>query len=546
MTIAFLFFYLAGSASAQVEITEIMYNLEGGDSGREWIELRNTGIESVDLYSWRFFEADSNHKIYTEKGGDVIGLGSYIEPNSYVILSNAVDVFMLDHSSYSGIVYYSSFSLHNTGELLIIRDSELNDIDPVTYSSEWGANGDGNSLQKVNGSWCAGTPTPGAENISIYADSPDDDPSPSGDDEDEPDNESTQEQEPPATYSDTMPSWAEEPKISTYAGARKRIIVAGASIDFKGQSRGADGEPLQFARYIWSFGDGACDEGKEITHTYYYPGEYVVVLNTASGRYATMDRVVVKVISANIVITNVSFDDPSFIEIHNKTSYELDLSQWQLKAGKQIFTIPQDTFIKPKKKIVFPSQVTELFIKKGDKVTFLYPSGDIVASYSAKENIPAPVNKDSNETQTTQPASDYVKEKVVTKDTAYNNLFPHNTVKSEGSSILGYVDIEENEEAKPAAAESFGVVKPAAARSYGEVKEELITPDIDNTAQVANVLSETESRKSNKEDGLFWGIMGVSLISLIAIYGVLISKEKENPVQAEDEVSLYKIIEIED
>ena len=74
----------------------------------------------------------------------------------------------------------------------------------------------------------------------------------------------------------------------------------------------------------------------------------------------------------------------------------------------------------------------------------------------------------------------------------------------------------------------------------------MVIPNIDNIAQAANVLSGSRSQKNDQESGLFWGIMGVSLVSLIAIYGVLISKEKEKSVQVGDEVGLYKIIEIED
>ncbi len=509
----FLFFCLAQTTFAQVEITEIMYSLEGPDDPYEWVEIYNNGSNEIDISEWRFNDGD-NHKfvISEEKGGQ----GSLVLASfSYAIIADDANTFISKYSSFSGTVIDTVMSLNNTFDTLQIKDVAGVIVSEKLYYSSVGADGDGNSLQKVNSSWCAGVPTPGGVNINVCADSSDDDSPASGDDGD------TQEQEPPATYSDTMSSWAEESKISAYAGVRKRVVVAGASTQFMGQSRAADGEPLQFARYIWSFGDGAREEGKDITHTYYYPGEYVVVLNTASGGYAAMDRVSVEVISADIAISNVSFDDPSFIEIYNKTSYELDLSQWKLKVGKQKFTISQDTFIKPKKKIIFPAQVTKLSIKKGDEISFLYPSGDIVTSHSAKEDLPTPTNKTSNNTQTAQPASDYVEEKVVVKNTA-----------------------NQKEEEKLAVAGSFGgVAKSAVARSYGEVKEELITP---NTAQAANVLSEARSQKENKDDGLFWGIMGVSLVSLIAIYGVLISKERENPVQSGDEIGLYKIIEIED
>ena len=563
LTTTFLFFYLAQTAFAQVEITEIMYDFEeGSDSGREWVEIHNTNGDLIDISDWRFFEAETNHKLKIIFGGGILSSGEYA-----IIVSDDVK-FYIDNPTFSHDVLDSSFSLSNTGEVLTIRDSDLNDVNLVTYSSEWGANGDGNSLQKVNGSWCAGTPTPGMENISVCADSPDDDPNPAlrdgqGDDEEyPPDDRSTQEQELPATYSGTIPSWTEEPKISTYAGARKRIVLAGADINFEGKSNGVDGKLLPYARHVWNFGDGSQGIGKEIIHTYYYPGEYVVVLNTTSGEYAAMDRILVEVIPADILISNVSFDNPSFIEIYNKTSYELDLSRWQLKVGEWKFTIPRDTFIRPKKKIIFPSQVTKFSFKKGSEITLLYPSGDIVTSYyKEEENIPTQANKILNNTQTAQPTNDYVEEKVVIKNTtkneASNNSSSQNIVKSKENSARSYADINESKETKPSSAKSYSEAKPAftspkplaeegVARSSDVAKEKLINSNVSNTAQVANVLGGVEPRKENKKDGLFWGIIGVSLISLIAIYGVLISKEKKNSVSAGNEACLYKIIEIED
>ncbi|MCR4281332.1 MAG: lamin tail domain-containing protein, partial [Candidatus Kaiserbacteria bacterium] len=45
------------TASAQVVISEIMYDLEtGSDSGREWVEVFNSGGSSVNLTDWKVSE----------------------------------------------------------------------------------------------------------------------------------------------------------------------------------------------------------------------------------------------------------------------------------------------------------------------------------------------------------------------------------------------------------------------------------------------------------------------------------------------------------
>ncbi|MCK5590374.1 MAG: lamin tail domain-containing protein, partial [Candidatus Pacebacteria bacterium] len=386
-----------------------MYDLEeGSDTGREWIEIYNGSGNSVDILGLRLFEAKTTHKEFKIISGDgILSLGEYA-----IIVADDTK-FYIDNPTFSGDVLDSSFSLRQKdgiGERLVIRDSEENDIDSVTYDPLWGASGDGNSLQKINGSWCAGVPTPGTINANTCASLPDND---VGDNETPPnDEEEAQEQELSSVYSSPVPSWVEELKINTYAGVRKRIIVAGASVDFSGVSAGVDEKPLLYARYVWNFGDGSIGEGKGIKHTYYYPGEYVVVLNTSSGGSTATDRVLVEVIPADIVISEAFFERPSFVEIYNKTSYELDLSKWKIKSGKQIFNIPQNTFVRAKKKIIFPEQITKLPLKEGSEISLLYSSGEIVTTYKERESASILVNKVENEIQEqksiVEPASDYV------------------------------------------------------------------------------------------------------------------------------------------
>ena len=61
-----MFFVLAHTAYANLEITEIMYNPKGDDANREWIELYNNGDESVTIISgktdsaWRFDDGSSS------------------------------------------------------------------------------------------------------------------------------------------------------------------------------------------------------------------------------------------------------------------------------------------------------------------------------------------------------------------------------------------------------------------------------------------------------------------------------------------------------
>src|SRR3989344_4319339 len=50
---------LPASVAASVQITELMYDLEGADNGFEWVEITNTGSTAVDVGKWRLFERKS-------------------------------------------------------------------------------------------------------------------------------------------------------------------------------------------------------------------------------------------------------------------------------------------------------------------------------------------------------------------------------------------------------------------------------------------------------------------------------------------------------
>ncbi|MBU1246790.1 lamin tail domain-containing protein [Patescibacteria group bacterium] len=563
--LALLFLSFSVNVSAQIEITEIMYDLEGSDDKREWIELYNNSDETIDISGWRLFEAEINHKLKIISGdGNLIGGG-------YAVIVSDDTQFFSERPNFSGSIFDSSFSLSNTGEILIIRDSELNDIDSVSYLSEWGGAGDGNSLQKINNSWVSAFPTPGALNTEgdTNSNTTTDDPIISDNTTDSQQNTTNNSQESYTAYSETTPEWAIAPKITAYAGVRERIAIAEVSTRFVGVTRGADNIPLSFTRYSWSFGDGARGEGEKVKHTYYYPGEYIVTLDVVSGNYTAMDRVVVEVINADIVIANVSFGSASFIEIKNNSSRELDLSQWQLKVDHQIFVFPINTFIMPNKKLVFPSQVTKLLTKKGDKISLLYPNSKVAtrfhkiesnienttnASTMPSKNTHLGVKPLSGEFTSNQPNITSVSTSSI-QNTHLEVESPSESLGSNGglqgnpvssadvvnlssssttandSVILGYKNVVQNIEKKqsniPNLTQAQATVYPSA--------------NINNTNQRQN---------TNKNTGLFWGLLGVSFLSLIAIYAVLESSsaksEPNNNSSIQNEAGAYKIIEIEE
>lgn len=143
---------------ANIEISEIMYDLKtGSDDGREWVEVFNNSDTEADLSSFKFFEANTNHKLVLFQGEKNLGAHSYA-----IIVSDPMK-FKTDWSNFSGIIFDSSFSLNNGGEILAIKNADLI-VDEYAYNSSSGGAGNGKSLQKINGVWTGAMPTPGAEN----------------------------------------------------------------------------------------------------------------------------------------------------------------------------------------------------------------------------------------------------------------------------------------------------------------------------------------------------------------------------------------------
>lgn len=148
------------TASAGISISEIVYDPDGSDTKREWVEIFNTGPDAVNLTDWKFVDK-SNHALNVPpKNG---GVGSMLlAPGRYAILASDAATFVAEHPGIS-IVIDTALSLNNSGGTLAIKHGTTV-VDSVSYSSALGAAGDGDSLQLNGVTWIAAAPTPGLAN----------------------------------------------------------------------------------------------------------------------------------------------------------------------------------------------------------------------------------------------------------------------------------------------------------------------------------------------------------------------------------------------
>lgn len=176
--------------------------------------------------------------------------------------------------------------------------------------------------------------------------------------------------------------------------------TAGAPVFFDATAIGIKKEPLQNARYVWSFGDGGTAEGKKVSHTYHYPEAYVVMVTASSGEWSATDRSDITILTPELALSKIKEGSDGFIELHNAGPHEVDLSFWMLKSGTRTFTIPQGTVIGGKKTVPFPTAITGLSVDMRS-AALLYPNGNIATAYTEPPVASVPSPKKPEEPKTT-------------------------------------------------------------------------------------------------------------------------------------------------
>ena len=175
-------------------------------------------------------------------------------------------------------------------------------------------------------------------------------------------------------------------------------VFAGLPFKMNAHTTGVKKEFINSGRFIWNFGDGmtmTTPTQNEFEYTYPYPGEYVVTLSYYFNDYSKVvdatDRVIVKVVPSGLSISSVGIDSDPFVELENKSDFELSLLGWTIVGLTHSFTIPQGTVILPTKRIKFSpkitgftqSDLTYLTLKDQQGTTFaVYPVGSSKSSVS--------------------------------------------------------------------------------------------------------------------------------------------------------------------
>ncbi len=118
------------------------------------------------------------------------------------------------------------------------------------------------------------------------------------------------------------------------------LVMTAPKFGFVGQEIDFDVEPSdgtsgRLVRYSWSFGDGSSSSTKSPTHTYDYPGRYVVVVESY---YLKEYHTVRQEIEIQTPKLSLSMNVDGSVSIKNTSSHEVDLGGMRLvSSGELVF-----------------------------------------------------------------------------------------------------------------------------------------------------------------------------------------------------------------
>jgi hypothetical protein len=378
--VCIVFFSSFRFAFANLSIDEIMYS----PSSKQWVEVYNDTGSDIDLSQYKILDAGAS------KNGHSISPA--VSGGSKIIPANSYGVIALDINSVNAnYLFHSSLGIKPTtdsADTVILRDTTGTNPDNtviVPYNSAV----NGNSLQLINDSWIATTPTPGVLNVASSSTSSSDTAVASG--------PLLTGSSSNTTSSTSNSDTAIKNDTGGVAQIKTQIVVktfgfAGIPISLSATAFGSNGEKLYFGKYFWNFGDGDAKEmsladPEPFSHTYYYPGSYVVSLDYYQNNYSSdiapdaSSQVNIKIIPTDISISNVGDEKDFFVELTNNTDYNADISGWILASAQKSFSFPRDTIIPSKQKITISPKITNFSITDENTLKLLDTQNSLIFSY---------------------------------------------------------------------------------------------------------------------------------------------------------------------
>ncbi len=336
--IIFSFLLLTDYSSAVVRVSEVFYDAEGSDVGKEYIEVINTYSSDIDFTKYKISIGleGSNHRVVEHP----VNTGpKTLSSGEAAILTKEPEEFLALFPNYRGLIFDVALkNLPNSkGETILIKDPDLNIIYEVTYEDSDLSDEEHKSLHiDEEKNITIGNPTPGeVDGFNI------DDTTPST---------STNNDGTDTGTSSGGGSSVSNSKFSKSLETVGYSIVSSPNLVFVGvPAKFSLKEVLEngvsrFPSAVWNMGDGTIVKGSEIVYTYKNAGTYLIVATTKDE----------SIVEAEVHIYDLKFDiekvDDNVISIKHNHKNKLDVSNWKIYSDKDIFTFPNNSFILPNSK----------------------------------------------------------------------------------------------------------------------------------------------------------------------------------------------------
>lgn len=282
-------------------------------SGRQWVEIYNTGQDQVDLSGWKFWEGGVNHGLILSEYSDV---QSYIlEPGAYAIIVQDDGLFFDDHPDTSVLVLDSVWgTLTKSGEEIGIKKGTKEDdfVERFVYTGV-----DKYSLERVR---AGGDP----HDIFEWKEHPDS-----------------------STPGLQNYWWIEMSGDSAYYPTARIIalseVLVGESVVFDASdSRDFDG---MIVTYVWTI-EGVAHEGVVVEYVFVESGEYEVLLTVYDDEGLSAEVSHILVVhehtddeeSLGTVVINEFMSDPpvgekEWVELYNWGERDVSIDGYALYDG---------------------------------------------------------------------------------------------------------------------------------------------------------------------------------------------------------------------
>lgn len=357
MIFTIVFFSWVSFANASIVINEIQLK----PTEERFIELYNSGSSPINLTNWYIQRKTASGSSFGSLVSKTYFEGESIIAGGYFLISRNL-------INYTDIIV-GSLTLTESNTIRI-KNASQEIVDDV----EWGSVSEDKSIQRdSDGNWEEFFPTPGEPNEEVIVSN-----------EEESNNQ--------AVFSGTTTPIQQTSIIRKVKAdiVIPKVIFVKTPFLISSLITTNRKETLVFGKYRWNLGDGTTREYsnlKEIEHTYFYPGEYVILLDYFEyGKLKpdASDRIIIKVIPSEISISSVGSSGDAFIELENKSNYEMVLSNWVIRAGIRQFVIPVNTTLLAKRKLKISPRITGFEMSDLEFILLTNPKGEVSTVYPEK------------------------------------------------------------------------------------------------------------------------------------------------------------------